>query len=213
MNKRYRYNDLYKKYDMQGEIHVGSGILKVHDIFNPLPEFMKQADTIFCDAPCSKANINAFYTKAELTAYQESYEPFCKRFFDVLDEISPRFVFLEVFKSNKERFIQECNNRYSNVEVYESMYYHHPKNKCWIIQASNEPLQQLKMNGIDEEDAIELICKNADYDCIGDPCIGKGLVAYYANSHGKKFVGTELNKYRLAVAVDRVITNKRGKFN
>lgn len=213
MNEMYKYGHLCDKYDMESDIHVGTGILKVHDIFNPLPEFMKEADVIFCDPPCSKSNINSFYTKAEKEAHQESYEPFCKRFWEVIDEVNPRILFMEVFKSNKERFLQEAQKRYCNVKVFDSMYYGNPKNKCWIVQASNEPLQELDINGMDEEKVIEYLCKNIQYSCIGDPCMGKGLVAFYSNKYGKKFVGTELNKYRLAVCLERVTTGQRGKIN
>ena len=65
----------------------------------------------------------------------------------------------------------------------------------------------------DEENIIEFICENLFFECIGDLCMGKGLVAYYANKNEKAFVGTELSKYRLAVCVDRVLKNERGKIN
>ena len=213
VNEMYKYGYLCDKYDMEGDIHVGTGILKVHDIFDPTPEFMKTADVIFCDPPCSKANINSFYSKAEKEARQDSYAPFHNRFWEVIDEISPRVLFVEVFKSNKDAFIEEAGKRFKNVTVYESMYYNNPKNKCWIIQASNDPLQNLDIDGMDEEKVIEHLCRNVDYSCIGDPCMGKGLVAFYSNRYGKRFVGTELNKYRLAVCLERVTTNQRGKIN
>ena len=212
MNEKFKYKNLCDKYDMTGDIKVGTGTLKVHDIFNPIPDFMREADVMFCDAPCSKANLNSFYTKAEKKFKCESFEPFNIRFWQVVDEISPKRLFLEVFKSNKNRFLDECKKRFFNIEVYDSMYYNKPANKCWIIQASNEPLIDMSiLNGVDEELFIEYVCTKTEYSCIGDPCIGKGLVAFYANKAGKKFVGTELSKYRLAVAIERVTTNCRGK--
>lgn len=213
MNEKFKYGDLYKKYDMSGDIRCGTGTLRVHDIFDPIPEFMKQADVIFSDPPCSRANCNSFYGKAEIEKAVDDYSEFHNRFWQVIDEISPKYVFLEVFKSNKDRFIAECEKRYSNVEVYKSMYYRKPSNQCWIIQASNLPLQKLDIADIDEEMVIKEICTNAEYECIGDPCMGKGLIAYYSNKAGRRFVGTELNKYRLAVCVERVTTNTRGKIN
>lgn len=214
MNEKYKYGNLCEKYKMDGDIHIGNGILKVHDIFDKTPDFMKNADTIFSDPPCSKQNLNSFYTKAEKEdELKDNYDMFHLRFWEVIDEIKPKRLFLEVFKSNKERFILECQKRYKNVKVYNSMYYKNPKNKCWIIQASNDDLLDIEIEGIDEEKVIENICNNADYECIGDPCMGKGLVAFYANKIGKKFVGTELNKYRLAVCLQRVTTGNRGSIN
>lgn len=84
-------------------------------------------------------------------------------------------------------------------------YYHNKKNKCWIIHATNE-ITSIKFYGWDEEDVIKYICENAPYDCIGDLCMGRGLVGYHANRFGKNFVGTEINKKRLAVLLDGIET-------
>ena len=197
------YKDFYKKYDMNGEIEIGTGVVKVHDIFNPLPEFMKTADLIFCDPPCSLGNINTFYTKADIEEKQSDYDKFKNRFFECIDEIKPETIAVEVFASNKEPFFNEIMKRYSFVKVYNSTYYHRKDRKCWIIVGSNTPVD-FKIEGIDEEDAIDWICKNADYNCIGDLCMGRGLVGFGANKYGRKFVGTELNKKRLAVLIERI---------
>lgn len=41
MNEKYKYGNLCEKYKMDGDIHIGNGILKVHDIFDKTPDFMK----------------------------------------------------------------------------------------------------------------------------------------------------------------------------
>ena len=38
--------------------------------------------------------------------------------------------------------------------------------------------------------------------------MGQGLVGWNAYKNGKKFVGTEINKKRLAVLVDKIEANK-----
>ena len=202
----WEYGGVYKKYDMDKEIHVGGGVLKVHNIFEPLPEFMSEADCIFCDPPCSKGNINSFYTKADRTDYQVDYTPFARRFFQCIDEIKPQKLFVELFKSNKEFFKKKRKKRYKYTEMYETTYYHNKKNKCYIIACSNEPIPDYPFQGMDEENVIEWICKNVQYECIGDLCMGQGLVGKHAFNNNKRFVGTELNKKRLAVLVD-YITN------
>lgn len=203
---KFNYGDFYKKYDMNGEIKIGTGIVKVHDIFNPLPEFMEQADVIFCDPPCSKINIKTFYTKADML-FNNDYLNFVKVLFENIKIINPKILFLEVFKSNKNLFIDECKKLYKNIEVKDSFYYHNKKNKCWILICSNDEIPNLSDN-IDEQDYIEWICKNINYNCIGDLCMGRGLVGFYSNKYGKKFVGTELNKKRLAVLLERIKNNK-----
>ncbi len=205
---KWEYGGHYHNLDMSGIIEIGTGKIKVHNIFDKLPEFVKSADTIFCDPPCSKVNINTFYTKADRIDYQDSYEPFTKRFFEVIDEIKPKQIFVEVFKSNKERFIKEFSERYPYLEIYDSKYYNRDANKCWIIQCSNQPIDILPIQGMDEAKIIKYICEHIDFKCIYDPCIGQGLVGFYANMYGREFVGTELNKKRLAVLINRINTNK-----
>ena len=202
MNK-WEYGGAYKKHDMEGIIEVGTGEVKVHNIFDKLPEFMKKADCIFCDPPCSKANINCFYTKAGRTDYQESYMPFAERFFECIDEIKPTRLFVEVFKSNYDYFLSEIRKRYPFVKVYQSKYYNKASNKCWIIQGTQEK-EEYGFDGLDESVIIAEICKSVPFGCIGDLCMGRGLVGLNAFLNAKNFVGTEINKKRLAVLIERI---------
>lgn len=204
----WEYKGFYKKYAMDGEIAIGTGIVQVHDIFNPLPEFMKQATVFFSDPPCSEGNLKSFYTKADLEKENEFFK-FAQRLFSVIEEIVPKEVFLEVFASNKEEFAEKLKSLYQDIFIYESFYYHNPKNKCWILHSNNDRKNMSALlNGKDEQDCIEVICANLkDEDIICDPCMGQGLVGFYANKYGKRFVGTELNKKRLAVLLERINCN------
>lgn len=206
----WEYNEHYKNHDMSGIITAGTGTLQVHDLFLPLPEFMKQADCIFVDPPCSLGNINSFYTKADRDDYQQSFLPFQNRLFECIDTIAPKRLFLEVFGSNFAAFKAECEKRFVNVRVYNTTYYFNRRNKCYVLACDNdEALYAYPFEGMDEEAVIEWICKNVDFDCIGDLCMGQGLVGWYANQAGKRFVGTELNPKRLAVLVESIKTNKK----
>lgn len=208
---KWEYGELYKKYDMEGLITAGTGVVKVHNIFDKLPDFMYQADCIFCDPPCSKANINSFYTKAERTDYQEDYMPFAKRFFECIDEIKPKQLFVEVFASNYDYFLSEIEERYEYIYICKSKYYNSSKNKCWILHGSNnldDVTKLIDCENQDEAKIIKWICENIEFDCIGDLCMGQGLVGFFANKYGRKFVGTELNKKRLAVLLNRIEQGK-----
>lgn len=179
--------------------------VKVHDIFEPLPEFMKQADCIFTDLPYNLALLNGFYTKAERTDYKDNFKCFYGRLFQCVDEIAPKTLFLEIGKEYLSELIAECKKRYKYVTFYNSTYYHSKKNKCYIIHATNEfKKRKYALDDMDEEDAIKWICSNVEFECIGDLCMGKGLVGYNAWKNDKKFVGTELNKKRLMVLVDKI---------
>lgn len=203
--KNFSYGNFHLKYDMSGEIMVGTGIVKVHDIYSGTPEFMKQSDCLFVDPPCSKGNLKSFYTKNG-TYLNNSYEEFNKALFRSIDDIKPKYVFIEVFKSNKDLFEILLKERYFNVSVTQSYYYHDKHKVCWIIQASNESLYEIPY--LDEQFVIEHVCKEIEFNCIADPCIGRGLVGFYANKYGRKFVGTELNEKRLAVLIERINNNK-----
>lgn len=203
MTDKWEYGGLYKKHDMSGTISIGNGVLKVHNIFDELPSFMRQADCIFCDPPCSLGNINTFYTKAGRNDYQTDYDRFTERFFACIDEMRPSRLFVEVFKSNKDVFLDECRKRYDNIRIYQTTYYHNAKNKCWIIACGNDA-ESYPFDGMDEEDVIKWICGNVPYECIGDLCMGRGLVGWNSFINHKRFVGTEINEKRLAVLVDKL---------
>lgn len=210
LSERYDCHGYYKKYNMDGEIKIGTGIVKVHDLFNPLPDFMKDCDAIFSDPPCNKSNINSFYTKADKADEQkESFAPFEKRFFECIDEIAPKKLFLETFKDNHKSFFEECKKRYAYVKEYNIFYY---KTKpCYLIVASNEPFEYADVfEGKDELVCLEYICKNVDFNCIGDLCMGTGLCGWYANKYNRKFAGTELNKKRLAMLIERINVGRFG---
>ena len=104
---------------------------------------------------------------------------------------------------------------FKKMHIVESWYYGNKNQKCNILFFSNEdfPEAVLNMPSMDEEKVIEYICKNIEYSCIGDFCMGKGLVGFYSNKYGKPFVGTELNYKRLAVCCERVTSGKRGSIN
>lgn len=215
--KEWNYGDFYKQYDMTGEIHIGTGIVKVHDIFNRLPEFMMDADVIFSDPPYNKSALSGYYTKAGIDEKPSSFEAFFFRFLECVDLISPKIVCLEVGLPQTDMYINGLTQiGYKNIIEKPSYYYGSKDRKCNILIAtkSDEIPQCLQaLPYCDEEQVIEYICKNVDYKCIADLCMGKGLVGYYSNKYGKRFVGTELNPKRLAVCCERVTKNERGKIN
>lgn len=205
---RFNYRDFYLKYSMEGEIKIGTGLVKVHDIFDELPKFMNQADCLFIDPPCNEGNLKSFYTKADLEK-RESIVKFNNRLFELIEKINPKHLFIETFKSNNETIFNRLNEIYgTNIKEFESYYYGNRENKCWILYAYLEDDNNFEIPITDEEKAIEFICKTLEFDCIGDLCIGKGLVGFYANKYGKKFVGTELNKKRLACLIEHISVNK-----
>lgn len=209
---RFECGGFYKNYDMEGEIHIGHGIVKVHDIFQPTPEFMKSADVILSDPPYNQSALSSFYTKADIKEKQ-SFTNFFDRYFEVVDEINPKIIILEIGVPQEAIYLEALSKRYKNIVSHEAFYY--TKEHCLFLVASNEPIPEVLQNlpKIDEEKLIDLICRELDYECVADPCMGTGLVGFYSDKYGKKFVGTELNKKRLGVLLERVTTGKRGNIH
>ncbi|SFE92675.1 hypothetical protein SAMN02910278_02092 [Peptostreptococcus sp. D1] len=202
----WEYGGVYKKYNLiEDEIYKINNIGKVmvHDITKGLPEFMKEADVLFVDPPWNKSNLNTFYTKADKDYRLESFKFFYEHLFNSIKQIKPKICFIEIGKENLHNFIIEMKKIYKYVTFYNSTYYHKKDRLCYIVQGSNKRINY-HLDGMDEEDIITWICKNIDYKCIGDLCMGRGLVGYHSYINNKKFVGTELNHKRLAVLIDKV---------
>lgn len=196
------YGGAWRSLDMQGEIALPNGsMLQVHDLTHGLPEFMRAADTLFVDPPCSTGNLRSFHTKADQDL-PYSFGEFEEALFARIAEIAPRHLFLEVFRSNHDAFLARGRSLFPHVRVYDSFYYNKPANRCWIVHASTEPLPDYPLDGIDETKAIQWICRNHPFECIGDLCMGRGTVGKLAYLEGRRFVGTELNRKRLAILVD-----------
>lgn len=202
----WNYGDAYKRHPIEhgiAKFNDGSQ-LKAHNIFDPLPDFIRQADLIFTDPPWNIGNLESFYTKASRIDYPESFEQFYRRLFDCIAIIRPKICYIEVGKEYLADFIMQTKKIFRSVTFYNSMYYHKTVNHCYIIRGSHAH-KKMPLDGMDEEDIIKWICANEDYDCIGDLCMGRGLVASAAFKNSKRFVGTELNPKRLSVAIERLV--------
>lgn len=189
--------------DDQYAVFDDSSTVKVHNIFDPLPKFMVTADLIFVDPPWNLGNINSFYTKADRTDYVDSFKMFYQRLFICIGKIKPAVCYVEVGKEYLSEFVYEMKKLYKHVTFYNSTYYHKKDSLCYVVRGSSKR-KKLPLDYVDEEDIIEWICKNEDYGCIGDLCIGRGLVGVNAHKNGKRFVGTELNHKRLSVLIEKL---------
>jgi hypothetical protein len=184
----------------------------VHDIYDDLPDFMQQADCLFIDIPYDQSLLTNFKNRPESVVSDRNdgkFGSFLDRLFECIDQISPATLFLETGKQALAECIKRAEARYRYVTFYNSTYYRKRENKCYVIHATNEHQRRRyrELEDLDEAEIIEWICANHEYQCIGDLCMGQGLVGKHAFLNGRKFVGTELNKKRLAVLVDFVQQN------
>jgi len=208
----WNYGDAYLRYPLtDGEPHIfpDGSTVQAHDIFNPLPEFMLAADLIFTDSPWNTGNLTSFYTKAGKDSKFDAFLSFYIRLFECIREIAPKVCYLEIGKQYLADFIKEMQPLFKYVTFYNSSYYHRKDNICYVLRGSQKAAKP-KLDYMDEEDIIAWVCENEDYDCIGDLCMGLGLVGYGAYKNGRRFVGTELNERRLAVLLEKIY-GRRGK--
>ena len=189
----------------EGEVYqLGNGSkIAIADITKGIPDFVKEADCIFIDPAGNKGVLKSYYTKADLECPYESFDDFCQVISRRIMEINPDRLFVECFKTNYKSLVALVEGLYPCVKIYESTYYHKADCKAWIIQGTRQP-EDYGFDNMDEEDVIYQISEKVPFTCIGDFFMGRGLVAESAFKAGKKFVGSDMNRNRLAVAIHRV---------
>ena len=196
-----------------GEYDIGTGHVKCCDLTEELPEFMKRAQVVFVDPPCSQGNLQSFYTKAGVRL-EIQFSLFLPKLFECIQEIAPQVCFIESFASNIDDVKTFISTEFRYMAVIQSHYYHNRKNQCWIVAGVNKEPEGwedwcMSVHDMDEQSIIREICSAImPKSTIGDLCMGRGLVGYYANKIGRPFVGTELNPSRLAVLFERIKTGK-----
>ena len=181
----------------------------VHDIFDPLPSFMGRADVLFTDIPYNQAMLTNYSRREGVTISPNNpmkFDAFLQRFVQCVKQISPTHCFVETGKEALFPLHATLAHLFRGDTFYNSTYYHKQENKSYILHFSNDPKRRRfkELEDLDEADAIDWIARNVDYRCIGDLCMGRGLVGLSAYAAGKPFVGTELNPRRLAVLLQRL---------
>lgn len=202
----WNYGDAYLRHPLPAgrrAVFSDGSTVKVHNVFDPLPDFMRAADVICVDPPWNLGNLNSFYTKADRRDHQDTFETFYRRLFECIGEIHPTTCYVEIGKEYLADFVQQMRRLYPHVTFYNSSYYHKRDNICYVIRGARKR-RKLPLDYMDEEDIIAWICKNEEYACIGDLCMGRGLVGLNAFKNGRPFVGTELNHKRLSVLLDNL---------
>lgn len=177
---------------------------KTQDLFDDLPKFMYNADVVFTDLPYNQNLLTNYNNRKGVKISKNNtkkFDDFLKQFFKQIKLINPKQCFVEIGKQKKDDVILYMQKMYRYVIVYKSTYY--KRSECYIIHGVNEKIIY-DINGLDEKDIINYICKNVEFKCIADLCMGTGLVGYYAHKYGKSFVGIELNDERLQKLEERI---------
>jgi len=205
MATKWTYGDAWERYPIEpGQVWglANGSRVAVHNIFEPLPAFMHAADMLFVDPPWNLGNVNSFYTKAGRADYLDSFTDFADVLFQRLAEVGAQTVYIEIGKQNADDWYSRLAQLYPHRQRWPVVYYR--KHPTWIIRGSRPGPIDYDFSGIDEAKCIEIIARIEEYQVMGDMCMGRGLVGMAAHKAGKPFVGTELNKRRLACLLDGV---------
>lgn len=198
------YGDAWVQYPIElGEVWQdkhGSKVT-VHDIFGELPRFMMDADLIYCDPPWTSSLFNSFYTRAGI-GRSHSFEQFTDRLFECIQEIQPKSAYIEIGRQNFDLFKYKMSCIYDNVQSWSITYYQ--KNPAYLIRGSNT-VTDFDFGGLDDAEIPQIALQHEDFECVGDLCIGKGITAIAAYQIGKRFVGTELQKRKLALLIQNLV--------
>lgn len=211
-SKKWNYGDSWEKYPIEPgqvwtEIKTGSQFA-VHDITMPIPAFLCNADMVYCDPPWNMGNVNSFYTKNGTSPSIKEFSDFYNHLFSSVSQIKPQVCYLEIGKKHLSDFTEKMSDIFPVVQTWPVTYYR--KNGSYLIRGG-EKMTVFDFSYRDDMDTPALAIHHENLDCVADLCTGRGLTAISAFKLGKRFVGTELNKRRLAVAIDK-ITALGGQF-
>lgn len=180
-------------------INSGQGILKVHNVFDAIPDFFRKADYVVVDPPWNRGNLKAFYTKADMELDRE-FDEFLNRLFYILKEIGVNSCYMEFWNQYKDVIREKMSAVFDFVRVIDSFYY---KTKpCVFVIGENEG-HELALDNQPKDELLvieEIISKKQG--TVLDFCLGRGAVSRNALKYGRKFIGTELNINRLAVSLE-----------
>jgi hypothetical protein len=207
MKNKWLYGNSWEKYPIDTHYYIEqstNSIISVCDITKSLPNYMLETDLIYCDPPWLSSNLNSFYTKAGLENNQV-FESFVDFLFMRLNQIAPNTCFLEVGRQSLDLFKNKLLLLFKYVEVFQITYY--KKYTCFLLRGSNNSYSHFDYTGYDDSKTPLLVMQNEQFTTVGDLCTGRGLTGITAYKLNKRFVGTELNKRRLAVMID-IINNK-----
>jgi hypothetical protein len=173
----------------------------VRDLFDGLPQHMRDADMIYCDPPWNTGNINSFYTKAGIQQARE-FVSFADVLFDSIATVRPVICYLEIGKQNLALFEARLAELYPYTQTWPVTYY--KRNRSYLVRGGLHGYTSTDFTDMDDMHTPRAAMMSEQFECVGDLCMGRGLTGITAYQLGKQFVGTELNKRRLAVLIDEV---------
>lgn len=164
------------------------------DITNGTPNFLRVADMIYCDPPWNIGILNTFNSKANKD-YTDNFSEFYIHLFNSIREIEAKVCYLEMGEKNMIIFKNELSKIYPCVQVWSVAYC---GNKPSYLLRGSSSYSEFDYTGMDDMFTPHEAIKNENPKIVTDLCTGSGLTAISSFRNKCKFVGTELNKRKLA---------------
>lgn len=204
--ERWHYGDSWEKYpiaDGTTWTHPASGsAVTVHDLRDPLPAHMHGVDLLYSDPPWNQGNVNSFVTKAGKDRYVKSFAEFLDAYFAAVAFVAPRVIYLETGIKQVEEVMARIPESYGPVQGWRIRYYR--KHPCCLIRGSADGSSApVDLTGMDDADTPLAVIQAEAPRSVADLCTGRGLTLLAAHQCRLPFQGTELNRRRLAVALER----------
>lgn len=198
-----KYGDAWEKFPIQsGEVWgvpANGSKVAVHDILDQLPTWFTP-DFMFVDPPYNRGQLSGYYTKAGIEP-RSDYNEFTDALLGHIKKIAPKICYIEAGYGMAEWWHKKLSDVYPVVQRWNAVYYcKYPTN---ILRGGHTAVD-FDYTGMDEAKVILKAAGIEHYTVMGDLCMGQGLVGVAAYKAGKPFVGTELNKRRLANLLEKL---------
>lgn len=208
--RKWNYGNHWEKYPIEyKEIWSdGNNMVCNQYIQDALPSDIesriKEIDLIYSDTPWNVGNCNAFHTKNEDNKKLKDFSEFYVPLFDMIKHVKPKTTYLEIGEQYLDLFKEKLGEQYSIINDWQIVYY--GKHPCYLIRGSETEIKDGYEDYTGKDDTVTpmLAIRNEGAKLVLDMCIGRGGTAVSAIKNGCNFIGIEMNKYRLAHAIQKV---------
>jgi hypothetical protein len=167
-------------------------------------------DLVYVDPPWNAGNARSFRTKAGVDGEKGHAVDF-SGLLDRLFSFSTGVPFFMEMGNKSIELMQERATaaRLKFVRTWPVTYYHKYPHTLVYLESGNSHLDSRNMpdfTGMDDDDTPELAINTFTRmgQTVCDPCTGRGLIPQWALQMGRKFVGNELNPYRISVTLRKL---------
>lgn len=179
----------------------GKGVIFTHNVFDGIPKVFHEADYVITDIPYNKSALKSYYTKAD-KELDKDFTEFLDRIFEVVTTLGVDAFYVETGKQSLKAVQTRMAKIFPSVRTFEAVYYN--KYPCYFVFGEREK-SAIPYSGTVQDELLvidEIIAKRKG--AVLDFCNGQGSVSRYACNRGRRFICSDLNINRSAVAIEEL---------